>query len=375
MNQVWAIARLDFRVWRRTPWAVAAALVPALGMAVLIVVLTWSVTRQPVALVVQGTGPQATAMAHIIRTDREAYAIREADLAHAQRLLDTQQVAAVIVVPATFDRDVSAGRASLDLTLNNVDIDFGDDIRRVVDRSVAEFDAPQLGASLERTGASQGLVVPNAYRVDVAEHDMRRTTVTYLKYQTVPVLVLLVIDVGVLGAAFLGARDRERGTAKTTRMSPVTRSAVLLGRLVGILFAVAIVVVPVCAGLILLHVIRPPAGHLAPFAAALAATAVIAAGIGVLLGAFVRRASTVALVAITVASYLFLLGGGFTTVAFLPRWLQLVGRALPTTYAIDATRQALFYPDLRNVGTDLLALLAFAVGGSVVAALATREST
>ncbi|HVM67244.1 MAG TPA: hypothetical protein VMU14_20410, partial [Acidimicrobiales bacterium] len=63
IGQMWAIARLDFRIWCRTPWAIAAAAVPALGMALLITVLTWSVTRQPVALVVQGTGPQATAMA------------------------------------------------------------------------------------------------------------------------------------------------------------------------------------------------------------------------------------------------------------------------------------------------------------------------
>jgi ABC-type multidrug transport system permease subunit len=375
VSQVWAIARLDFRVWRRTPWAVAAAVVPALGMALLVMVLTWSVTRQPVALVVEGRGPQAAAMAQIVRADTEAYAVRETDLAHAQQLLTTQQVAAVIVVPATFDQGVAAGRASLDLTLNNVDIDFGDDIRRAVDRSVAEFDAPQLGASLERTGASQGIVVPNPYRVDVAEHDLRKTTVTYLKYQAVPVVVLLVIDVGVLGAAFLGARDRERGTRAATSVAPVTRTSVLLGRLVGILLAVASTVVPVCAALMAAHVVRVPAAHLAPLAAVLAVTAVVAAGIGVLLGSFVPHPSTVALVAITVASYLFFLGGGFTTVAFLPGWLQAASRAVPTTYAIDATRQALFYPDLRNVATDLLALCAFAVGGAVAVGVAVRERT
>jgi len=56
MRPAWAVARHDLAVWRRTPWAVAAALVPPMGMALLVAVLTWSVAKQPVALVVQGAG-------------------------------------------------------------------------------------------------------------------------------------------------------------------------------------------------------------------------------------------------------------------------------------------------------------------------------
>ena len=343
-------------------------------MALLITVLTWSVTKQPVALVVQGRGPQAAVMAHIIEADREAYKLDITDLGHAQRLLQRQEVAAVIVVPATFDRDVAAGHASLDLTLNNVDIDFGDDIRRAVDRSVAEFDAPQLGASLERTGASQGLVVPNPYRVDVAEHDLRRTTVTYLKYQAVPVLVLLVLNVGVLGGALLGARDHERRTALFLRSAPLSQWQVAAGRLAGTAAAVTLVLVPSVLALVAAHVVTPPASHWPVLVAVLLATSLLAGGVGALLGAALRSSSTVALVAITVSTYLFFLGGGFTTIAFLPSWLRDVSRAVPTSYAIDATRQALFYPGVGSAVGDLAALLGFVVVTTAGGALTLRRS-
>ncbi len=375
MRRAWAVGRLDLAVWRRTPWAIAAALVPPAGMALLVTVLTWSVTKQPVALVVQGRGPEAAVMAHIIEADREAYKLTVTELPKAQRLLQHQQVAAVIVVPATFDADVAAGRASLDLTLNNVDIDFGDDIRRAVDRSVAEFDAPQLGASLEKTGASQGLVVPNPYRVDVAEHELRRTTVTYAKYQAVPVLVLLVINVGVLGGALLGARDHERRTMAFLRTAPLAPWQLAAGRLAGTATAVAAVLVPSVLALSAAHVIAPPASHWPALAAVLLATTLLAAAIGVLLGAAVRRSSTVALVAITVSTYLFFLGGGFTTIAFLPTWLRDVSRLVPTSYAIDATRQVLFYPGLHGVGTDLAALVGFMLAATAAGAVALRGAT
>jgi ABC-2 type transport system permease protein len=295
------------------------------------------------------------------------------DLGRARQLLGRQQVAAVIVVPATFDEDVAHGAASLDLTLNNVDIDFGDDIRRAVDRSVAEFDAPQLGASLERTGAAQGLVVPNAYRVDVAEHDLRRTTVTYARYQAVPVLILLLVNVGVMGGALLGARDHERRTAAFLGAAPVSRWSVVAGRLGGMAAAIGVVALPAVLALRLAHVVEPPPGHWVPLVALLAVTALLSAGIGVLLGSAVRQSATVALVAVTVSSYLFFLGGGFTTIAFLPAWLRTASLAVPTSYAIDAIRQILFYPDLTGVARDLLALCAFTAATSAGGVYALRR--
>jgi len=53
----WAIARNDLALWRRSPVAIVAALVPPLAMAGLVAVLTASASRQPVALVVQDHGP------------------------------------------------------------------------------------------------------------------------------------------------------------------------------------------------------------------------------------------------------------------------------------------------------------------------------
>jgi ABC-2 type transport system permease protein len=385
MRRIWALARFDFLVWVRTPWAVAAAVIPPAGMALLVAILTWSVTKQPVAVVVQGTGPQAKVMAGIIESDHEAYMFHEpldkgrsfiTNLATAQRLLADQQVAAVIVIPADFDQALARGRASVDLTLNNVDYDYSDDIRRAMDRSVAEYDAPQLGASLEKTATSSGLVVPNPYRVDIDETDLRQTNVSFFKYQTVPVLILLIVNVGVLGGALLGARDHERRTMKFLRLSPLGRPSLIIGRLLGTTLAILVVLVPAVAAATLDHVIKPPPSHWPALIAILGATTLLAAGLGVMLGAAFRRSSTVAVAAVIVSSYLFFLGGGFTQVAFLPQWLIDVSRAVPTRYAIDAMRQALFYPNLQGFRGDLTALLLFTAGcvaGGIVALHRTAQ--
>jgi ABC-type multidrug transport system permease subunit len=69
------------------------------------------------------------------------------------------------------------------------------------------------------------------------------------------------------------------------------------------------------------------------------------------------------------SAYLFFLGGGFTTVAFLPYWLQIASRFVPTSYAIEGLRQALFYPDLTGFHTDMIVLTGSALGSVALASV------
>ena len=120
------------------------ALIPPIAMTLVLVTLSMSVTQQPVALVVQGNGTASMHMAQIIRADTEAYDLTVTNATTANSMLENEQVAAVITIPSTFDQQVANGTGKVLLKINNVDFDFSDDIRRSVDRSVVEFDAPSL---------------------------------------------------------------------------------------------------------------------------------------------------------------------------------------------------------------------------------------
>ena len=111
------MARLDLAVWRRSPWAIAAAVIPPAGMLVLVKVLTVAVTAQPVALVVEDPGPQAQIMASLIKADKESYLLVVTGKEHARHLLEQQKAAAVIEIPKGFDAGVNHGRAELRHTL------------------------------------------------------------------------------------------------------------------------------------------------------------------------------------------------------------------------------------------------------------------
>jgi ABC-2 type transport system permease protein len=374
IQSISALAALDLRCWRRSPWAIVSSLVPPTCMAVLLAVLTLSVGRQPVALVVEDRSASAAAMEQIIVADDEAYALTQTDAATASRLLHDQDVAAVIVIPPGFGNAVDTHQATLDLTLNNVDVDFADDIRRTVARSVAEFDAPQLGIQGELGGPSRGVLIPNPYRVAVAESNLRDTNVDFLRYQVLPAVVLLVLSTALMGTALHGARDCERGTARHLLLAPVPPIVLVVGRLVGGLLVSMAAVVPMLVLGTITGVIAPPVQHWPILVVLLTFTALCAAGLGAAVGSWLRRTRTVAMTVSIISIYLFFLGGGFTTIAFLPDWLRRLSDFVPTRYAIDGLRQILFYPEIHGVGIDIAVLATTALVAVLVGAIAVRRS-
>ncbi len=369
-----ALAAVDLLRWLRSPLTLAAAFIPPLGMTLFLVVLSLSVTRQPVALVVQGQGPQTARMRQVLASDDDAYHLTETDAADAQRMLERLEVAAVITLPADFDAATVRHAGTVGLTLNNIDIDFADDIRRSVDRSVARFHEPALNTEKqEGWDADDGPMSFSTYGVLINEHDLRTTNVDWLRYQIIPALVLLVLCVGLIGTALFCAEDRERRTARYLLLAPHPGWVLLGGRVLGGTAAALLALFPALVCCLWTHLIAPPPEHWGALLQLFLATACCAAGLGAILGTLVRGARTVALAATVLATYLFFLGGGFTTIAFLPAWLRAVSAWVPMRYAIDGLRQALFYPTLTGVKSDLLALFGTAAVTLVVGAVLVRR--
>ena len=404
LRQFWVLITLDLKQWLKMPWLIACALIPPIGMALLIIVLTLSVTRQPVALVIKSTGHHSDRMAELIRSDDDAYKLSETDEKRAGVMLQQQQIAAIITIPEDFELAVGHNTAALKLQLNNIDIDFADDIRRSVDRSVSQFDGLKTGKGIgdeasdfhnpddkaetvhpetpkvsddeeSSTRATTAWMeeVPNAYHIGINEHDLRKTNVDYLHYQVIPVLILLVLNVGLVGAATLSSLDTIRGTMRTLITSPLSPATILLARLISsTLIALAALAVALSIS-ILCHLISVPANHMTVLTALFTACALCASALGAVIGTIVKQPRNVAMASTITATYLFFMGGGFTTIAFLPTTLQKISAADPIRYAIDGLRQLLFYPSISSVRGDIAILMVTAFMVVAAGALLLRR--
>jgi ABC-type transport system involved in multi-copper enzyme maturation permease subunit len=396
VRAIWSIACMDLLLWRRMPMAILSAIVPPLTMAAFLVVLSLAVTQQPVALVIEGKGPMTKMMEETLQADDDAYMLTCTDANRAQKLLNNQEVAAVITVPRDFDEKFERSQpAQIKLLLNNVDIDFADDIRRSVDRSVYRFNlqrnkAPgteELAAIRKMEGKeTAGLEArelellrrlssgENPYLIKIDEHDLRSTNVQWLNYQVIPALVLLVLNVGLVGTALLTAQDIERKTALHLLLAPQNSLKIIAGKLTGGFLACLIALAPALLLCVVSGTVSAPVGHWAPLLAIFAATGLFSSAVGAIIGASMTGARTIAMAACIVASYLFLLGGGFTTIAFLPDWLRILSSLVPSRYAIDGMRQCLFYSNLDGVANDLLVLCTSALACCLIASMIMRRT-
>jgi len=356
VSPVFSIALHDLSRWRKMPLTTACAVVPPITMMLVLATLSLAVTQQPVALVVQGSGQASTRMAQIIENDTDAYYLTLCNSTTAAALLKNQEVAAVITIPSAFDEGATNGTGRVLLTVNNVDFDFSDDIRRSIDRSVVQFDAPSL-ISDQAVNSS----APNAYHVTLEEQYLRETDVDWFHYQLVPTFVLLILNVGVVGTAILCSTDEENKTARMLVLSPQQAWVLVSGRILGGVLACFAIVIPAVLLSALVGFVSLPVSQLPALLGILVGTALCASGTGAIIGSITRGTRYVALLSSISATYLFLLGGGFTAIEFAPRWLQNLSAFIPTRYSIDALRQALFYPNPTGLPFSLLALAAYAI--------------
>jgi ABC-2 type transport system permease protein len=368
-NSILTIALHDLKRWRKMPLTAICALIPPIAMTLVLVTLSLSVTQQPVALVVEGNGPASIQMAHIIKSDTDAYSLTVANATTANRMLENEQVAAVITIPSTFDEEVANGTGKVLLTINNVDFDFSDDIRRSVDRSVVGFDDPAL-VSDELTNST----LLNVYHVDLDVQNLRENTVDWETYQLVPTFLLLILNVGLVGTALLCALDKESKTAQMLSLSPQRSWVLVSGRILGGVLACFVIVLPAALIAVLVGFISIPIHQLPALFGIFLGTSLCASGIGAIIGTLVKGTRYVAFLSSMTAIYLFLLGGGFTVVELVPHWLQSLSSFIPTRYSIDALRQALFYPNPTGLPFSLLVLAFYAIACVGVGAFLMRRS-
>jgi ABC-2 type transport system permease protein len=153
--------------------------------------------------------------------------------------------------------------------------------------------------------------------------------------------------------------ERRTGSLERLLLAPVRLPALLAGKMLGgMTFGVTVTL----AVLIIVAIVFGASGLnwlLLALALLLSAAAFSA------LGAFVSVAVKEVFEAQTLANFIrfpmMFLGGVFVPVASLPPGLQVVARALPLTYAVEALRLAMTGGSLDDAVLDLLALSAFAV--------------
>src|SRR6266568_1001240 len=358
-RSIWVILRKDLRVWIRQPVTLAATFLPSISFLLVGALGAAAVRRSPVALVTLDTDPKGMQMAQIFHS-ADVFRITDATPQQARDLYNKIDVAAIITIPADFTRRVDAHEsAPIDVTVNNLNLDFTNDIRRSVPDAITQFYRAQ--------GSSSPI------KVTVNEHDLRLRDVQLFEYSVIPTIVLLLSISGLINGVLSTAREWESRTVKERLLSPTSRAAIIAGK---VLAGFAITMILGTLVLLLGDVLgwtQPQGIYWLNALLTIALVSLFSAGLGVAIGAALQRIQAVIAISINVAIYLFFLAGGIGVLAFEPGWLQNIAAFVPLTYGRHALERAIFYSSSDQFALDMAILALSALAAVVLGTVSMRR--
>jgi ABC-2 type transport system permease protein len=378
-----AIVRKDISVWFRQPTTIAATVLPAIAFMVILYFGAQAIGRNPVAIVVQDDGPHAQELVKILNNSDAFRVTMITSLPQkAEEALNQIKVAAVITIPANFDTAFDNRNPDpVFIHINNLNLDFTNDLRRSLPAAITEFYSEKTNNHDNNNSNDNNSISSSSSKnhtnpiiINVNETDLRKRDIDILRFELVPNLVLLLTTAGIVNAGLATAREWEDLTIKELLLAPISRTSLIIAKMLSGWFTTLIVASTVI-------VLGAVTGYLRPDSLLYWMTTIIiiflialtSTGLGVAIGAATRKIQRVTAIGIPLSIDLFFLSGGISVAAFLPSWLQTISHFVPTYYGTHALEMAIFYSSTEGLAVDITVLAVTTVVAGMLGILSLRR--
>jgi len=360
LRVVWACTKKDIKsaLTERT-FTIISTILP-LNFLILLSLFVLSGGLAPTAVVMHDNGPYAQqfydAMSHA-----HSFVLRKTTAVQAHELITSGQVVAVVTIPQEFDARIQQNQSvKIGVQINNLDTDFTNDIRRAVPLSITSFYAKAF---------------PELVTVTSNEQDAYQQDTDYIPYLTVSILVIGLMVGGLLQSGTSAANEWEKATMKELLLSPASRWAVVLGKMLAAFLLNLLSIAVVLAVLIFVIGVRPLHWNEVIGFSLLILSIFIA--LGTLLGTLIKQRQVLTSLAFGSAIPLFFLSGPFGPISFQAVPVQIIAKIFPVYYAITLQQHAFhgFILNTYSITTNVLILCGYALVFIILAAVVLRRST
>lgn len=366
MRKMTAVARKEFRqIWRDTRTLMTLLFLPAFFLLLYGYALNFDIRH--VRLGVDDRDHTAESRALVSAFVNSGYfdlAATIDDPAVTKRLMDRNEVRAVLVIPSGMGRAVQTARpVAVQVLLN------GDN---------ANTATTVMGYALtiirSESARHQPAAAPAVPLVSVEPRVWYNPSLRSTLFLVPGLIAYISMITAVVSTALSIVREKERGTMEQVRMAPLDAASFVVGKTIPY-FAVSLVS---ALGIIVVAMAlfgMPMRGSWLLLLLALSLFLIGALGLGLLVSS-VADTQQVAFQLAMLASFLptLMLSGFIFPISSMPRFLQLVTYAVPARYFLIALRAIV----LKGAGldafwVDLVALLAFAIVVLTLASVRLRR--
>ncbi|MBI3608924.1 MAG: ABC transporter permease [Nitrospirae bacterium] len=360
LNRLLAISRKEVIQLRRdTRSLILAFLLPMFLLILFGYAITWDVKNIPTAVVDQDRSARSRELIDAFRSSGHfVLTTRLERTSEIAPLLDRGEVQMALVIPPDFEADLGAGRQAVLQAI----VDGSDANTATIILAYTQAIVQSYSTSLQVHGVPFRPAVTAQSRVWYNEELSSRNMI-------VPGLIaVIMMIIAAMLTSLTIAREWERGTMEQLAATPVSRTEVVLGKLLPYL-AIGVLDVVIASGLGVVLFGVPFRGD--PFLLMILAFFFLTGALG--LGIFistVARSQLLATQMAMLATFLpaFLLSGFMYAIDVMPKALQAITFLIPARYFLVVTR-GIF---LKGVGIEVLRvqgllMVVFAVVGLVLA--------
>ena len=294
-----------------------------------------------IAMVREDGGRDARALADALTSSRWFLVVPATDRRSGERLLQDQNVKAVVIIPAEFGRRMYAQNTTAQV---QVLVDGAEP-------NTANYVHGYLGAVwsgfLAARGLEQGSPIAAPVSLEVRYwYNANAVSRWFLIPGSMTVIMTLL---GTLLTSLVIAREYERGTLEALYATPLTRGQILIGKTLPY-FLLAMVSMAVCVLTALLLFQLPLRGSLLALALVSAVFLVPALGQGLLISVTMRTQMAAAQLGL-MTGYLpaMMLSGFLFDIHSMPPWLQAITLAIPARYMNVSLQTVFLAGDLWSV--------------------------
>ncbi|HEV2583120.1 MAG TPA: ABC transporter permease [Ktedonobacteraceae bacterium] len=360
LRVVWACMKKDITsALTERVFTIISIFVPV-NILILLSLFVVSGGQAPTAVVMNDSGPYAqqfyNAMSHA-----HSFVLQTASASDAQNLITTGKIVAVVTIPADFDARIRQNQpVQVGVQINNLNTDFTNDIRRAIPLSITSFYAKAF---------------PSLVNITPSESDLQPQDTDYIPYLTVSILVIGLMLGGLLQSGTSTAREYENETIKELLLSPASRWAVIVGKMLGAFVMSISAVIVVLLVLIVIIGVRPD--HWGEVVGFTLLAMLLFIALGAVLGTLIKNRQPVIALSFGVSIPLFMLSGAFGPISFTTPAIQVVAQIFPIYYAIVLQQHAFhnFILNTYGLAANVLILGAYALGLVLIAAFVLRRST
>ncbi|MFQ6105649.1 MAG: ABC transporter permease [Candidatus Hydrothermarchaeaceae archaeon] len=375
LQEIYVIFRKEMLVWVKNPMVpvVRALVFPLMWIVIFGTAFSGTVENIPVALVQLDFGDHADGFISTLNSQKTLDITTTTNYAKANKMLIERKVYGVVFIPPDFSEKLEKGKSSeIQLSIDETAPQISGSLTSYVTESADAYSKDIAVAYLKNRGINTEII----NSVPVKRNTLFGRGIEYLDFLAPGVVMMTIVFSAIFSGGLGMIMDREFGTLKMLMASPVSRSAIILGKtFAGVIQSITSGVVALIFALAMgVHLKTGFTGFIL-MVLLMFLTSFGFIGMSTALGTRITQLEQFMVVMQILIMPMWFLSGGLYPLESMPYWMKPLACINPLTYATDAMRSVMIRGIIwKTLALDISIILAFAVMMFVVGSLSFRRT-